>query len=249
MRVIPVIDLKGGIAVRAVGGRRHEYRPVTSLLTADNSPAGVARAYRDQLGLDELYVADLDAIAGAKPHWSVYDELLALGSRLWLDAGLTDAASAKRLAAYARGAQCPSRIIVGLESLARRSLLPVVLEVISPQRLALSIDLCAGRPLAADPAWRERPPEGIAAEAIELGLRSLIVLDLAYVGENRGPGALELCSSIRRLSGEVEIVSGGGVRSEEDLAELAAAGCDVALVASALHDGRLRNVGHVSKRA
>jgi hypothetical protein len=37
----------------------------------------------------------------------------------------------------------------------------------------------------------------------------------------------------------LQIVAGGGVRSAADLRSLSAAGCDAALVASALHDGRL----------
>src|SRR5207245_2910600 len=98
---------------------------------------------------------------------------------------------------------------------------------------ALSIDLQGGQSLAADPHWRDQPPEQIAAEALALGVHTLIVLDLAYVGENRGPGVRSLCSAIRRLDTTVELVSGGGVRGVDDLAALAAAGCDAALVASA----------------
>jgi phosphoribosylformimino-5-aminoimidazole carboxamide ribotide isomerase len=37
----------------------------------------------------------------------------------------------------------------------------------------------------------------------------------------------------------VTLVAGGGVRGADDLARLADAGCDGALVATALHDGRL----------
>jgi phosphoribosylformimino-5-aminoimidazole carboxamide ribotide isomerase len=41
------------------------------------------------------------------------------------------------------------------------------------------------------------------------------------------------------MSPFLEIISGGGVRGPRDLQALAAAGADAALVASALHDGRL----------
>jgi phosphoribosylformimino-5-aminoimidazole carboxamide ribotide isomerase len=37
----------------------------------------------------------------------------------------------------------------------------------------------------------------------------------------------------------VEIITGGGVATRNDLAILAQAGVDAALVASALHDGRI----------
>jgi phosphoribosylformimino-5-aminoimidazole carboxamide ribotide isomerase len=64
MRVVPVLDLKGGHVVHGVGGRREEYRPVVSRLTDSSAPADVATAFRDRFGLSELYVADLDDIAG-----------------------------------------------------------------------------------------------------------------------------------------------------------------------------------------
>jgi uncharacterized protein related to proFAR isomerase len=41
------------------------------------------------------------------------------------------------------------------------------------------------------------------------------------------------------MSSAVDLIAGGGVRGLDDLKALADAGCDAALVASALHDGRL----------
>ena len=64
MRVIPVIDLKGGVAVHAVRGERERYRPLRSRIAEGSDPVELTRAVRERFGLDELYVADLDAIAG-----------------------------------------------------------------------------------------------------------------------------------------------------------------------------------------
>jgi phosphoribosylformimino-5-aminoimidazole carboxamide ribotide isomerase len=239
MRIIPVIDLKGGIVVRGVGGRREEYRPVQSVLAPTANPLDIAAAFRDRLGFQELYLADLDAIGGAEPAWGLHEQLLLRQWRIWLDAGVGDAARARRLAEFACGGRRLERIIVGLESLRNAAELPELLDTLGPERLTLSLDLMAGRPVAADPRWRQASPERIAAEALELGVRSLIVLDLAYVGEGQGLGVLPRCAAIRELDAKVELVSGGGVRSADDLRAMAAAGCDAALVASALHDGRL----------
>src|SRR5205085_4551536 len=85
MRVVPVLDLKGGHVVRGVGGRREEYRPVVSRLTDSSVPVDVATAFRDHLGLSEVYVADLDAIAGAGPALETYAALRDLGCTLWVD--------------------------------------------------------------------------------------------------------------------------------------------------------------------
>jgi phosphoribosylformimino-5-aminoimidazole carboxamide ribotide isomerase len=63
MRVVGVIDLKAGTAVHAVRGERESYRPVSSVIGGDDGDAvALARGFRSELGLDELYVADLDAI-------------------------------------------------------------------------------------------------------------------------------------------------------------------------------------------
>src|SRR5438445_9777678 len=58
-RVIPVIDLKGGMAVHAVGGRRDQYRPLRSVWQGSPSPIELAAALRSGLGIDCIYLADL----------------------------------------------------------------------------------------------------------------------------------------------------------------------------------------------
>src|SRR4051812_37040878 len=97
MRIVGVIDLMGGVVVRGVAGRREEYRPVESLLCASAEPPAVARAFVERLGLRDLYLADLDAIAGAEPAWAAYGALAGLGARLWVDAGVRDPAHGRRL--------------------------------------------------------------------------------------------------------------------------------------------------------
>ena len=75
-------------------------------------------------------------------------------------------------------------------------------------------------------------------------MRRFIVLDLADVGVGGGTSTLDFCRTFfddysEHFSGGIELVAGGGVRNFEDLEQLADAGCSAALVASALHDGRL----------
>ena len=101
-RVVPVIDLKGGRAVHAIGGRRDQYQPLRSVWQASPLPIPLAVALRDGLGLDSLYLADLDAIAGG-PRISLYRGLADLGLDLWIDAGLRDARSPDPLL----GLDCP----------------------------------------------------------------------------------------------------------------------------------------------
>lgn len=242
MRIVPVIDLKGGLVVRGVGGRRSEYQPVRSVLCGDPSPSSVGQAFRS-LGLSEAYLADLDAIAGAAPDWSAYEAVLDCGLDLWVDAGLMTADAAHRLAELRHRGRALSGIVAGLESLTDWDVLAEMLSAVGRQRLIFSLDLRDAAPVTANPAWRDTPPEQLAKHAHELGVRRFIVLDLAGVGMNSGVSTAALCRHLRRLDTSLEIVSGGGVRHADDLIALSAAGCDAALVASALHDGRLIDFG------
>jgi phosphoribosylformimino-5-aminoimidazole carboxamide ribotide isomerase len=232
MRILPVIDLLGGQVVRGVAGRRQDYRPVVSRLTHSSQPLDVARAFRDQFRLSELYLADLAAIAGNEPDWPVYTALHGDGFRLWVDAGVSDAASGRQLAERVAG------VVAGLETLAG----PAVLEELSrdlEQRLVFSLDLRGGVPLGRVEDWGGSDPWSIATRALSVGVRRLLVLDLSRVGVNAGTGTEELCIRLASTYREAEVWAGGGVREVADLQRLRQCGVRVALVASALHDGAL----------
>ena len=91
----------------------------------------------------------------------------------------------------------------------------------------------------------------MAAEAIRLGVRRMIVLDLAQVGMGQGAIAMPLCARIRSLDPSVELITGGGVRHRSDVETLTASACDSVLVASALHDGGItpEDVGELGNQA
>ncbi len=236
MKILPVLDLLNGVVVRGVGGRRDEYRPVQSVLTNSSQPLDVASAFRDQLGLTILYVADLDGILNQRPNVEVFQCLAADGFELLIDGGLRSLADARRL--LDAGA---TKLIVGLETLADRSLLAALIGEFGAERIVFSLDLKAGQPLLGDARWPDPTPLGIAASVIELGVTQMIVLDLASVGEQRGPSTLELCRSIRALAPNIRLITGGGVRNVADLEPLRAARIDGVLLATALHNGAITN--------
>jgi phosphoribosylformimino-5-aminoimidazole carboxamide ribotide isomerase len=238
VQVVPVMDLMRGEVVRGVGGRRHEYRPITSVLSADARPATVAAALA-RAGFRQAYLADLDAIGGAPPAWTTYAEILRSGLDLWVDAGLSTVEQAGEMAAFAAERRPLSAIVAGLESLADPQSLADMVKLVGPGRLVFSLDLKAGEPLVGSAAWRGLDARQIANLALRAGVRRMILLDLAQVGMGQGVSTAPLCRALGSLGAQVQILAGGGVRSLADLRVLAAAGCDAALVASALHDGRL----------
>jgi phosphoribosylformimino-5-aminoimidazole carboxamide ribotide isomerase len=233
MRVIPVLDVMHGHVVRGVGGRRHEYRPIVSRLTASSRPQDVADALASHFGFHEFYVADLDAILGGEPAWPLYAALHEQGFRLWVDAGIRQLTQACQLV----DAGIDS-IVVGLETVAGRGALAEIVETFG-ERIVFSLDLQQGEPLGNRDAWQQRNGEEIAALVVSLGVRRLLVLDLAQVGCDSGTRTRELCARLCEKHPHVSLSAGGGVRHRGDLEELRDCGVQSMLVASALHDGRL----------
>jgi phosphoribosylformimino-5-aminoimidazole carboxamide ribotide isomerase len=239
LRIIPVIDLKQGQVVRGVGGRRDEYQPIESQLCRDARPETVAAAFAG-LGFAEAYIADLDAIEKGTWYFSGEGGIGSFaGLELLVDAGLRTAEDAQRAARVEVEGQPLAGIVAGLESVDSPQTLAEMLTVVGPQRLIFSLDLKGGLPLTEATAWQGLSPEEIATIALRVGVRRMIVLDLAKVGMGTGVGTEPLCRLLRCQDADLEIIGGGGVRTAVDLDALARAGCDAALVASALHDGRL----------
>src|SRR5580693_6103700 len=88
MRIVPVLDLKGGVVVHALRGDRAGYAPLCSPLVKGSEPVAVAVALCAHTGSERLYVADLDAIAGAPADVETLRRLAAV-AELWVDAGAT----------------------------------------------------------------------------------------------------------------------------------------------------------------
>jgi HisA/HisF family protein len=232
MRVIPVIDLKRTAAVHAVRGDRERYRPLRSEIVTGSDPVRVARAVSEAFGLDELYVADLDAIAGG-PAQRELIAALACEARVMVDAGVSDAAEVRRL--FELGA---ARVVIGTETLARQAVLERLQAELPDVPLVLSLDLRAGRVLSPDPELAQMGAAEALARLERFGVREVIVLDLARVGSGAGPDV----ALVRELGGrfpDLDLLAGGGVRDVADLRALAEAGAAGALVATALHGGAI----------
>lgn len=239
MEVVPVIDLKGGLVVRAVGGQRHLYRPLVTAVCSGGSPSAVAQWLVETFGFTTVYTADLDAIEGGPRNWAAWQAIGAAGLHLWLDAGAGTRRAAEDLVQACRAAGLGVTPVIGLETLARPEELAAIVATFGPQQVIFSLDLRGGQPLTQIAAWRSCPPEAIAAAAVSAGIQRLIVLDLADVGKDAGVSTLPLCRRLVERFPHLQVVAGGGVRGLDDLQALASAGCTAALVGTALHSGVL----------
>lgn len=233
MRIVPVLDVMNGTVVRAIGGRRSEYRSVASKLTASTEPVEVARALLAATGSTELYVADLDAIVGGGLSSSVGHLLRHTLATVWLDVGLRCPLEAAHLKRF-----CNVRPVVASETFGGGP--PPAQEPfgdILRLRPALSIDLRDGKLITVSSDWSS--PQELAERMSVDGFRTFILLDLARVGMYSGPGTEALCQELRKRYPDIELLVGGGVRNRDDLKRLEDVGADGVLVASALHDRTL----------
>lgn len=228
MRVIPVLDLKDGVVVRAIRGDRDNYQPIDTPLTAGSAaPLHVARrmlALADNF--NTLYIADLDAIMGRGSNRQTVLELLRElpGIAILLDDGSRTASDVAPLAGHAQISP-----VIGSESLNDISDLESLRDGVRGG-FALSLD------------WRSGKPLGPAAvfERTELWPDTVIVMTLDRVGARGGPDFARLrnvCSN----AGKREVLAAGGVRAADDLRQLHNMGCG-ALISTALHDGSLSSV-------
>jgi len=241
MRLIPVLDLADGVAVQARAGDRARYAPAASVLTPGvaGDPLALIQAYRDDLHARECYVADLDAIQGGELQRGALRGLArgAAPCGLMVDAGVSDAGAA--LEVLALGAD---QVIVGLETLRTYDDLTSIVAVAGPERVVFSLDLRLGRPML-HPAFRDTSgadpgPVSHAGRAVAAGVRTLLLLDVGRVGTSGGVD-LEVVGALRGAFPSLGLLAGGGVGGRADLDRIRDAGCDGALVATALHTGRI----------
>jgi phosphoribosylformimino-5-aminoimidazole carboxamide ribotide isomerase len=222
MQIIPVLDLKDRMVVRARMGQRDSYRPIETPLSPTSDPIDVARGLLSIHRFKRIYVADLDAIEGTGDNNAALARLgeALPGVALWVDNGIADADRARDWLASSAGS-----LVLGSES--QRDPRTIRAFAANP-RVVLSLDF-RGAAFAGPPALLAEP-DGWP--------RDVIVMTLARVGSSAGPDLARL-SEIRDRGAQRSIYAAGGVRDASDLNALKALGVAGALVATSLHDGRL----------
>lgn len=195
--------------VHARRGERAAYRPIVTPLSPSADPLDIAAGLLDLAPFRTLYIADLDAILGRGGNGSAIE---AVRNRFpGLDLWVDSGAR------YG-GKVVGSEMFAGLEAVAA---------ALGPASI-LSLDHDADGPLG-PPELHERP---------ELWPERVIVMTLARVGGAQGPD-FERLEAVLARAGRRRVYAAGGVSSPADLDRLEAMGVAGALLASALHDGRI----------
>jgi phosphoribosylformimino-5-aminoimidazole carboxamide ribotide isomerase len=232
LKIIPVLDVLGGIVVHAVRGRRKDYQPLKSVLCASTDPVDVAAALK-MLGFSELYVADLDAITGGQPHFALFKRIAdKTGLVLMVDAGVTNLKMAEKMLASG-----VSKVIIGTETLPSVSFVAEAVASFGAAKIIVSLDLMGDRIISGFELGRRAEPMTFLRELEAQGVSQIIVLDLAKVGSGEGVNMFFLREVLKTVKAEVLV--GGGVRDVKDLVELKGLGVLGVLVATALHSGEI----------
>ncbi len=225
MNVIPVIDIRHGVAVQAVVGDRANYRPLSTPLAPAADPVDVARGYMRLSAFPVVYVADLDGIEGRGANLGMLARIAhAIGdAELWADTGARDRTSLIPLLEIGR-----LRPVVGSETLRRPADLAAMMSELG-DKLILSLDFRGDDFMG---------PTPLLAEA-DVWPQRVIVMTLARVGAGLGPDTDRIRSITASALGR-EVYAAGGVRNRDDLLAVRDAGASGALIASALHDGQIK---------
>jgi phosphoribosylformimino-5-aminoimidazole carboxamide ribotide isomerase len=236
MRIIPVIDLLDGKAVHAVRGDRKNYRPLQSVLCGAPDPADLAGAFRDRLGLHEIYVADLNAIQGSSrgDHEQIITEMARMQSmEIILDTGVSDPDGARNWLDLGI-----HKVVIGAETLVSVDALQHLPASIGRDRLLFSLDMQAGKVLAPCADVAAMSPVQLLDRLRSDGWKEVILLDLERVGTEKGP-IWSLAAKARLHFQEMDLLIGGGVSNFQELLQLQSMGLDGVLLATALHNGAI----------
>jgi len=224
LQIIPVLDVRHGVVVRAIGGQRDNYRPIeTQMAPGTAEPIAIARALLKAVGDGRiLYVADLDGIEGRGRRVALIEAMsAALGDvTILLDCGVRTAADVLDIRHVVP--------VVGSENLTCAEDLRAIGTKLMG-RFVLSLDWRGDQRLGPDEVFQDPKcwPDRV------------IVMTLARVGSGMGPDIAKL-EQIKAMAGPArQVFAAGGVRSREDLRALRQIDIAGALLASALHNQTL----------
>ena len=223
--VLPAIDVLEGRCVRLAAGRREQ-------VTIEGGEPEAAAARFAGEGAAYLHLVDLDGAFSGRPSPELVEQVVAAAGGVPVQAGGGYRSLDAVEAGLAAGA---SRIVVGTSAIST-SFLRAAARQFGP-RLVVAIDVRHGR-VALDGWTRtsELLPAELAGRCARAGVSRLLVTNTARDGSLSGPDVALLEEAIR-ASGLL-VLAAGGIASLDDLRRIKHAGCEGAVVGSALWAGR-----------
>jgi phosphoribosylformimino-5-aminoimidazole carboxamide ribotide isomerase len=225
MRLVPVIDIRNGVVVRARAGQREAYHPLQSDLTTGSDPHDVIKGLLSVYPFQTFYIADLDAIEQRGDNRTLITEIAQSFPQLkfWLDPGLR---RAEDVSCWLHGTNID--LVVGSESLEN---IDDLWRMRCDPRILLSLDFFgvdfrgSCELINQSRHWPQR----------------IIVMTLAHIGAQKGPD-FKMLADIHERAGKREVYAAGGARDLSDLLALQDLGLAGVLLASALHEKKISQI-------
>jgi phosphoribosylformimino-5-aminoimidazole carboxamide ribotide isomerase len=225
-QVVPAVDLFGDEAVRLEQGDFDR-------VAVRANPEELVRRFA-AAGARLVHLVDLDGARDGGIRQDLIGRLaeVAAPAEVQASGGIRSSADAEQL--LAAGA---ARVLVGTAALAEPEALDQFVADLG-DRLVVAIDVRAGR--VAVRGWLEDTgldAVEVARRCGKAGVPRILCTAIERDGMLGGPD-LDLLSAVREASG-LPVLAAGGIRSQADLAAVAAIGCEGAVVGRALLDGSL----------
>ncbi|HEY4699492.1 MAG TPA: HisA/HisF-related TIM barrel protein [Nitrososphaerales archaeon] len=232
MRIIPVIDIRNGVSVHAIKSHREKYAPLRSGFSESSDPVEIASKLMNNMGFDELYVADIDGILSDNPDLQTLSRLCSIkGLKVMIDAGVNTIAKAAALRQIG-----VRNMIIGTETLETIEQLDEILLKSKDIEVTISLDLKEGSVISKCHEIRNNDPLNAMRRLEKNEVKQMIVLDLSRVGSEQGID-LELAKKITTKT-KLPIIFGGGISSLEEIRVLGEAGVSGVLIATLLYSGK-----------
>jgi len=234
MEIIPVIDILKGKVVKAIKGERSKYFPLEdSSLAMSSDPLIMASVFKQGLGLNKLYIADLDSIEQKGDNFKTLEALKPLGIEIMVDMGIRDRHDLNK-----KIINTIDYLILGTETLLSLDTVKYAIKIKTADKVIVSIDLKEGKILKKYEEFIS--PEVSLKILYDAGVRNFIILDLAKVGTLEGPSQ-KLNDFMNCFKyPDISIFMGGGITSVEDIAQLEKIGIKGVLIGTALHKGLIK---------
>jgi phosphoribosylformimino-5-aminoimidazole carboxamide ribotide isomerase len=238
IEIIPAIDIMHGKCVRLTQG------DFSSQKMYNEHPLEVARQFEDA-GLKRLHLVDLDgAKQGRVKNWHVL-ETIAGKTGLIIDFGGGIATAKDLQIVFESGAAFAT---VGSIAVKNESLLRAWMQLYSPVKFLLGADVRDEQ--ISITGWTVDTQIRIydfIEKYREAGIKQIFCTDIHLDGAMMGP-SLELYKKILDRFPDLYFIASGGIRSLDDIFQLAEAGCKGAIIGKAIYEGliTLKDLANVS---
>lgn len=216
-QLIPVIDLKDGVVVRARAGKRDAYQAIHkhSNIVKESTIESVVTAFKQLFPFKTFYIADLNAITKTGHHFELIATTLAKyrDNEFWIDDGEQQGHYSYNSSNY--------KSVIGTEAQESN------IQAMKSDEI-LSLDFMLGKQLGPS-SWFNNH---------SLWPNRIMIMNLDHVGGQCGPDLNKLSEYVNNFPGK-KIYAAGGVRNYQDLYQLQDIGVSGVLLASALHEGHI----------